>query len=332
MPSVSQAQELEVMDCWTDGVSNHLARDIYNGLTSEKKSIPSKYFYDQQGSKLFDRICRLPEYYVTRVEMALLRNKAHLIMNGFDRGDIVELGSGANWKIRTLLESLSRETRSRSRYVPVDVSEKAILEAGGELLKIYPELNVMGVVADFTRDLHQIPESGPKLVLFLGSTIGNFSHEDGASFLRVVSDCLRPGDRFLLGMDMVKPTDILEAAYNDAQGVTAEFNKNVLRVVNRELGANFRLDRFDHVAFFNEDREQVEMHLRANKELHVEIPGIDLTVAFEEGETIHTEISRKFSRESARNMVEEAGLEIAHWHADPKEWFALAELVRPNLQ
>lgn len=320
-------QQVEVMDCWTDRVSSQLARDVCTGLTSEQKFIPSKYFYDSRGSKLFDKICELPEYYVTRVEMALLRDKADVIMSDFNYGDLVELGSGANWKIRTLLDALNVEIRALTQYVPVDVSETAIQEATRELQEIYPELSVMGVVADFTRDLHRLPNDGPKLMLFLGSTIGNLSHEESVSFLRTVAERLQSDDRFLLGMDMVKSAEILEAAYNDAQGVTAEFNRNALRVLNRELDADFCPDHFDHLAFFNEDEEQVEMHLRANRPVRVEISHIDLTVTFQEGETIHTEISRKFSRTSARRMIEDAGLRVAHWHTDPKEWFALAELV-----
>jgi L-histidine N-alpha-methyltransferase len=323
----SAEEVLETVDCWTDCVSNRMARDIRNGLTSQQKSIPSKYFYDAHGSGLFEKICTLPEYYVTRTELKLLRDGAVEIMGDFRGGDLVELGAGANWKIKTLLGALDEKARSQTRYVPVDVSETAIAKATQELMKIYPELSVMRVVADFMHDLHHLPDGGPKLILFLGSTIGNLGHEESLDFLKEVSRSLRPGDRFLLGMDMVKPLEILEAAYNDTQGVTAEFNRNVLLVVNRVLDAYFPLDHFDHLAFFNKDEEQVEMHLRANRSVIVEIPRIDLTVTFEEGETIHTEISRKFTRQSAQRMIEESGLQVLRWHTDPKGWFTLADIA-----
>jgi L-histidine N-alpha-methyltransferase len=283
MSKATVAQDIDLIDCWTRGLSSQLAEDICSGLTSRQKTIPSKYFYDSRGSKLFEEICKLPEYYVTRVEMALLKAKANLLMRDFYNGDLVELGSGANWKIRTLIEALGKKARLLTRYVPVDVSESAITEASKELVAIYPELSVKGVVADFTRDLHRLPKGGPKLMLFLGSTIGNMSLKECQDFLISVAQHLRPGDRFLLGLDMVKSPEILEAAYDDAKGVTAAFNRNVLLVVNRELDANFNLDHFDHLAFFNEEEEQVEMHLRANRRIKVEIAHIDLTVTMEEG-------------------------------------------------
>ena len=328
MQKITPAQDVEVMDCWSDGLSSQLARDIRVGLTSKQKAIPSKYFYDSRGSKLFEEICHLPEYYLTRVEMALLQDKAHVIMNDFTHGDLVELGSGANWKIRMLIAALDREVRSLTRYVPVDVSETAIVEAARDLVEVFPELSVKGVVADFTRDLRRLPNDGPKLMLFLGSTIGNMNHEESVRFLTSVARSLRPGDRFILGLDMVKSPEIIEAAYDDAEGVTADFNRNLLLVVNRELDANFSLDHFDHLAFFNEEEEQVEMHLKANRPVRVEIPHIDLTVTLDEGETIHTEISRKFRKTSVQRMVEDAGLKIEHWLQDPNGWFALVDLVR----
>ncbi|MDQ7785664.1 MAG: L-histidine N(alpha)-methyltransferase [Desulfomonilaceae bacterium] len=330
MPRTALTQSVEFMDCWTDGISNQLARDVFVGLTSKQKTIPSKYFYDSRGSKLFEEICRLPEYYVTRVEMALLKDRAHRIMRYFHQGDLVELGSGANWKIRMLIDALDEKARVRTRYVPVDVSETAILESVNELVDLYPELSVMIVVADFTRDLRRLPNDGPKLMLFLGSTIGNMNTEESVSFLTSVAQCLVPGDRFLLGLDMVKPPKILEAAYDDAKGITADFNRNMLHVVNRELDANFSPDHFDHLAFFNEEEEQVEMHLKANRRMRVDISDIDLTATFEKGETILTEISRKFTRESAQSMIEQSGLEVAQWHQDPKGWFALADLCRAD--
>ncbi len=316
-------------------IENHLkqasqrqiAADVRAGLTGQEKSVPSKYFYDARGSWLFEDICALPEYYVTRTEMSLLREKADELVQGFNNGDLVELGSGANWKIRTLLDAMGRSRRSGTRYVPMDVSETALVRAGKDLRAVYPELEVAGVVADFTQDLHRIESDRSKMVLFLGSTIGNLDEDQSLSFLRSVGEILGPGDRLLLGMDMIKRKEILEAAYNDSQGVTAEFNKNMLLVLNRELSADFDPVDFEHLAFFNEEDERVEMHLRARRSLSVRIAELELSIDFDEHETTRTEICRKFSRSSADKMVEEAGMRIAKWHCDPKNWFAVVEIV-----
>jgi L-histidine N-alpha-methyltransferase len=316
-------------------VENHLrkeaqsqiAQDVMRGLLSQQKSIPSKYFYDARGSRLFEQICSLPEYYQTRTEMSILRTEAEILTRGFENGDLVELGSGANWKIRTLLEAMGRSRRSHTRYVPIDVSETALISASRHLLDLYPELTVQAIVGDFTSHLPHLPSGRMKLLLFFGSTLGNLTKGESQKFLREVAATLSPPDRFLLGLDMVKPERILNAAYNDSQGITEQFNKNVLLVVNRELGANFDPDDFDHVAFFNPEDEQVEMHLRANRPVSVEILDSAVTVAVDEGETIHTEVCRKFTRQSATEMVLEAGMRIARWHSDPDEWFSIAEIV-----
>jgi len=304
-----------------------MASDVRAGLTAENKSIPSKYFYDARGSELFENICSLPEYYLTRREMALLDENADELVDGFADGDLVELGAGSNRKIRTLLDAMGGSRRATIRYVPLDVSEAALVESGKELVAIYPELEVMGVVGDFNRHLNLIESDRSKVVLFLGSTIGNLDEHESRVFLRSVAEIMGPEDRLLLGLDMVKPREILEAAYNDSQGVTAEFNKNVLRVLNRDLGGDFDLNDFEHVAFFNERDEHVEMHLRAERSLRVRIADPGLTVNFDRGETIRTEISRKFSRSSAEKMVEAAGLRTERWHWDSKKWFAVAEIT-----
>ena len=326
MHAAAKYHGLEVRDCGTEQRPDQIARDVGRGLRATQKFIPSKYFYDARGSRLFDQICRLPEYYPTRTEMILLRAKARALIRDFDEGDLVELGSGANWKIRTLLNAMSAKTRSRARYVSVDVSETALTRAGGELARLYPGLEIVAVIADFTMDLHRLPIGRKKLMFFFGSTIGNLDRAETALFLEQIRACLRPGDRFVLGMDMVKSVDLLEAAYNDSEQVTAAFNKNVLRVVNRELSADFVPDHFDHLAFFNVKEERVEMHLQANRDLEAHIRGLGMVVRFEKGETILTEICRKFRRESAEQMIAEAGLEIVAWHTDSRGWFSLAEI------
>jgi L-histidine N-alpha-methyltransferase len=310
-----------------DGL-REMARDVAAGLSSPQKGIPSKYFYDAEGSRLFEEICLLPEYYQTRTEMAILERFRDCIMGDFDGGDLMELGSGANWKIRRLLDALDEEKLSRTRYVPVDVSRSALLEASEELLERYGGLTVFGIVADFTRAVDSLLNGRRKIIPFFGSTIGNFSEEENRCFLDTVSRAMGPEDRFLVGLDMMKDRDLLEGAYNDSSNVTASFNKNILSVVNRMLHADFDASHFDHVAFFNEEKERVEMHLLANRDVEAEIKNLGMRIRIEDGETIHTEICRKFSRESAVRMFEGAGFAVRNWYSDEGEWFSLVELVR----
>jgi L-histidine N-alpha-methyltransferase len=256
-----------------------------------------------------------------------LHTHAEDITKGFRRGNLVELGSGSHIKIRILLDALGRQRRSGVTYMPVDVSQAALTQSAEELKAVYPELEIECVASDFTRDLHRVPSNRSKLVLLFGSTIGNLDEPESRSFLRGVARILNSGDRFLLGLDMLKPAHILEAAYNDSRNVTAEFNKNMLLVLNRELRANFRTDDFDHLAFFNENLDRVEMHLRARRKIQVEISRIELSFFLERGETIRTEICRKFSRPAAEGMINDAGLEVRRWYTDAKEWFSVAEIV-----
>jgi len=317
---------IEVRNYLRKSFGSAIAQDAFRGFTSSQKFIPSKYFYDAQGSQLFDEICCLPEYYPTRTEMSILRHAAPKIMRSFPRGDIVELGSGANRKIRLFLDAAGKERLSSYRYVPVDVSESALREASEELKQLYADLKVVGIIADFTLHMDRIPCDNARLILFLGSTIGNFDETMQRDFLRSVARNMNGDDRFLVGFDMVKPRETLEAAYNDAQGVTSQFNKNMLHVLNRELNANFQLSQFEHVAFYNTEKERVEMHLRAKTETVVTIDDLDLEVTLDKGETIHTENSCKFSRSRVERMVAEAGLVIREWYFDPKGWFSLVKL------
>jgi len=305
---------------------SEIIKDVTAGLNASKKYIPSKYFYDERGSQLFEEICGLPEYYPTRTEMSILKLSAPIIMKSFDNGDIVELGSGANWKIRMLLDAAGPSKLSGLRYIPVDVSETALTEAAEELLKIYPGLKVLGIVADFTIHLEDVPDDRRKLIFFLGSTIGNFDEQMRETFLKLVAGTMTEGDSFLVGFDMLKPERTIEAAYNDKRGITSEFNKNILRVINRELHADFKPSHFDHVAFFNRDRERIEMHLRANRNTTVNIDDLNLALNIVKDETIHTENSHKFSRDGVRHLVKKSGLDIRNWYSDDKGWFSLAEL------
>jgi len=310
-----------------EDATNMMAQDVLKGLMADQKYIPSKYFYDTRGSKLFEVICNLPEYYPTRTELRLLSTHAKDIVRELRQGDLVELGAGANWKIRILLDALVPSRRTDVRYVPVDVCGPALLESAAQLRTVYPEVRVNGIVGDFTRDLHRLQSDRRKVVLFFGSTIGNLDEGEALSFLQAVAAMLNPGDRFLLGLDMVKPIEILEAAYNDSRNVTAEFNKNILLVINRELRATFNPANFDHAAFFNEKGERIEMHLRARRDICVDVRALRTSVALKKGETIRTEICRKFRRDGAEKMIRDAGMAVSRWYTDPKGWFTLLEAV-----
>ncbi len=300
-----------------------LAADVWRGLTGQPKRLPPKYFYDDRGSRLFEAICELPEYYLTRTEHALLAEVADAVIAVTRPALLVELGSGVSRKTRLLLDALTR-VRPAATYMPIDVSETTLRRSAAALRAAYPALHVHALVADYEHGLPHLAAVGPRLVAFLGSTIGNFAPPDDQTFLRRLARQLASGDHVLLGVDLVKPVERLHAAYNDAAGVTAEFNRNVLRVLNRELQADFDPARFDHVAFYDPARAQIEMHLRARAAHAVRIAALDLTVPFAAGETIHTESSRKFTRASAALMLAAAGFRLERWYASPDAAFALA--------
>jgi len=317
-------QQVEIRNFHAPAFTSHLTKDVQQGLTASPKSLPCKYFYDARGSEIFEQICRLPEYYPTRMEMGILRRIAPQIMAGMDNLDLIELGSGANWKIRLLLDAVP--SLSGIRYIPVDVSASALQNAADELAEIYPELSILGIVADFTQQLDTLPHGRPRLFLFLGSTLGNFPDKECLHFLQNLSATMDPADRLLLGLDMIKQRKTLETAYNDAAGVTAAFNRNILHVLNRELKADFVPHDFKHVAFFNKERERVEMHLEARREMRVKFRDLHLQVRMERGERIRTEICRKFRRERAERMFKEAGLSCRRWDCDERGWFSLVLL------
>ncbi len=300
-----------------------LADDVRAGLTAMPKRLPPKYFYDARGSALFEDITRLPEYYLTRAETEILIDAADAIVRRIRPVELVELGSGSSRKTRLLLEAMHRH-RTGSRYAPLDVSEDALVGAADALGADYDWLQFDGFVGDFTRDLGRLPRRGPRLVAFLGSTIGNFGPAARATLLAGLHAGLGDGDRFLLGVDLVKDRATLEAAYDDAAGVTAEFNRNLLHVLNRELGADFPVDAFEHVAFYDQGSARVEMHLRAGHALRVTFPSLGLEVAFAVGETLHTEISCKFTRPQVERELATAGLRLDAWHEDAERRFALA--------
>jgi L-histidine N-alpha-methyltransferase len=313
------------IDRYLDGNCREtLAADVLTGLASEPKTLPSKYFYDDHGSWLFERICELPEYYLTRTEQALLDAVVEDIVSLAQPTHLIELGSGASKKTRILLDALVRFDRTSLCYVPMDVSEGVLRRSALALRAFYPTLRVHGIVGDYEHHIERIPLGDRRLVIFLGSTIGNFTIVQCRAFLRALAASLASGDALLVGFDLVKPSAILHAAYNDAAGVTAEFNRNILRVVNRELGADFDLGRFRHVAFFNPTESQIEMHLEALAAHDVFIPAVQLTVNFEKGEMIRTEISRKFVRPEVEGMFADAGVRLQRWYTPSDGYFALA--------
>jgi L-histidine N-alpha-methyltransferase len=300
-----------------------LADDVLDGLTRPFKELPPKHFYDARGAELFDRICELPEYYPTRAERAILEQNAAELSSLTGAAELVELGSGTASKTRVLLDAL-HSAGTLQRYIPVDVTESMVRECAAELTDEYPGLRVHGVIGDFERHLDQLPPAlGPRVVAFLGGTIGNFPPGSRRRVLREISRLLGPQDFLLMGTDLVKDPEILEAAYDDAQGITAEFNRNVLRVLNRELGADFEPEDFDHVALFDVEHEWIEMRLRARREHTTFVRDLDLPVHFDEGEEMRTEISAKFTAERIGGDLSAAGLELVRWFTDPDELFAL---------
>jgi L-histidine N-alpha-methyltransferase len=303
-----------------DATDAALRADVLHGLTHTPKTLPPKWFYDAHGSELFDRITELPEYYPTRAEREILIARAPEIAATTGARTLVELGSGSSEKTRHLLDALP----GLHTYVPVDVSESALTQAGQALIDEHPELGVHALIADFTGGLALPGTPGPRLVAFLGGTIGNLLPAERATFLASVRALLSPGDTLLLGTDLVKDESVLVAAYDDAAGVTAEFNKNVLHVVNRELGADFDPDSFAHVALWDDQHEWIEMRLRSLTEQTVKIPALDLAVEFADGEELRTEISAKFREEGVRRELGAAGLDLAHWWTDHEGRFALS--------
>ena len=324
MEPVTAPAQVEIDCVFTDGGERVLAEDVLDGLTRPFKELPPKHFYDTRGSELFDAICELPEYYPTRAEREILGTCADEIIGMTGATELVELGSGSAKKTRVLLDAMSRAS-TLARYVPVDVCEELLCDTADELVGEYPGLRVHGLVGDFERHLDRLPEpEGPRLLCFLGGTIGNFPPGSRRRFLRGLAPHLGDGGTLLLGVDLVKDPRTLEAAYNDSAGITADFNLNVLRVINRELDADFDADEFDHVAFFDCEREWIEMRLRARRRQVVQIPGVNLTIEFAPREELRTEISAKFTRERVERDFAAAGIRVSGWFTDAENRFAVA--------
>jgi L-histidine N-alpha-methyltransferase len=325
MRAVLHTNEIRIDSWLSDADERCLANDVLDGLTRPFKELPPKHFYDARGSELFERICELPEYYPTRTERQILEQRALEIVEATGAGELVELGSGSADKARILLDAMAQMGTLR-RYIPLDVSERVVEDAALQLVEEYDTLQVHGVIGDFERHLERVPEAdgAPRIVALLGGTIGNFPPGTRRALLRKIGALLGPDDRLLLGTDLVKDPLVIEAAYDDPEGVTAEFNRNVLHVINRELDADFSPDAFDHVAFFDRKHEWVEMRLRARRPCSVLIADLGLRVDFASGEELRTEISAKFTRSKVESDFAAAGLLLDGWYTDEDELFALS--------
>ena len=310
-----------------DSAAEALRRDVRQGLGGSPKSLPPKWFYDSVGSDLFDQITRLPEYYPTRTEAAILRARAADIAVGSGADTLVELGSGTSEKTRILLDAL-RESGTLRRFIPFDVDATILESAGAVIGAEYPGIEIDAVCGDFEEHLGKIPAVGRRLMVFLGSTIGNLTAGPRADFLGALADCLQPGDALLLGTDLVKDVGRLVRAYDDAAGVTARFNKNVLAVVNRELDADFDVEAFEHVARWNPDEERIEMWLRATTAQRVHVGDLDMTVDFAAGEEMLTEVSCKFRPDGVAGELAAAGLRRIEWWTDRDGDFGLSLAVK----
>jgi len=304
-------------------IHSRFREDVAAGLSRPRKSIPPKYFYDHAGSLLFEQICQQPEYYLTRTETAILTEHAADIVDAVGECSVVELGSGSSVKTRLLLTECQRRGH-RLHYVPIDISESMLRETAGNLVADYPLLQIDALASDYESGLAALPAARRRLVLFLGSNLGNFTESEQSQLFSSLASSLQAGDYFLLGLDLRKSAAVLEPAYNDAAGVTAAFNRNLLQRINRELGADFELASFAHVAFYNQQLSQIEMHLRSTRAQEVLVSDLALRVQFRAGETMQTEISRKFDAAEARAHLQPYGFEHRARWTDARGWFLVS--------
>jgi L-histidine N-alpha-methyltransferase len=320
----------------TLSLSNHLAadsayhalrRDVFDGLQKTPKSLPPKWFYDSLGSDLFDQITRLPEYYPTRAEAEILRARSVEVASASQADTLVELGAGTSEKTRLLLDAL-RDRESLCGFVPFDVDASMLSATAAAIAREYPGIEIKAVCGDFEEHLTEIPGGGRRLFVFLGSTIGNLTPTPRAEFLSTLTAVMAPGDSLLLGTDLVKDTDRLVRAYDDAAGVTARFNRNVLAVINRELDADFDVDAYQHVAHWNSEEERIEMWLRSDRTQRVRVGALELTVDFAAGEEMLTEVSCKFRPDGVSAELTEAGLRRIRWWTDSAGDFGLSLAVK----
>ena len=318
---IFQQKKVRIKNLLPDIGIENARKEIADGLMNGRPAISSKFFYDQKGSLLFEEITKLEEYYPTRTEKGILTEMAPVLMPQNSAMEIIELGSGDCSKISILLEA-ANGNMANMKYIPVDFSQSAISDAANILCRRYPQLEIEAYVADFIHQLNLIPHSDkPRMVCFLGSTIGNFSMPEAREIIRNLAGSLFKNDSLLVGFDLIKAEDILHAAYNDAKGVTAHFNKNILKVVNGVVESDFSLDDFEHKACFNAQKSRIEMHLVANKGVQVSSPFFEKDLKLSRGESIHTENSHKYSMDSIHELIVGSGLSIKNTFTDPSSWF-----------
>lgn len=305
-----------------------VVEEIVCGLQSQQKSISSKYFYNKKGSVLFEEITRLKEYYPTRTEKGILKQIAPELMGKYGSHEIIELGPGDHSKISILLSAAGTLGQESLRYLPLDISQPALRSSAEELVRLFPKLHVEGYAIDFISQFGSIKRERPALICFFGSTIGNFEWDTALELLRNISKQMKTGDILLLGMDMVKPEPALHVAYNDASGITREFNLNILNCVNELIQSDFNTNDFQHLAFFNHEQSRIEMHLLARYDLHIRSPYFTEDLQLEMGESIHTENSHKYNTGHIREITEHTGLQLNHTHTDALGWFALTEFQK----
>jgi L-histidine N-alpha-methyltransferase len=302
--------------------------EMLAGLMAAQKHLPCKFFYDKAGSKLFEQITRLEEYYPSRTEKSILKRHAGKLMRGAERATLVELGSGDCSKISILLQAISREKLKTATYVPVDVSLSAIEESRCKLQDRFGAIEVCGIVADFMRQIHLVSQHENRIFCFFGSTIGNLDRRDAVRFVVKLGKLIKTGERLLLGLDMVKDKAVLEKAYNDEKGITAKFNKNILNVSNKILGTDFEPEYFRHHAFYDHEEQRIEMHLVATRNMIVKSPFFERDLEISMGQTIHTENSHKFTLHHIDEFAYVSGLSVRSIYTDSNRWFTLTDYIK----
>lgn len=302
--------------------------EIVAGLQADQKIISPKFFYNREGSLLFEEITRLEEYYPTRTEKGILRQMAPALMKQYKGYEIIELGPGDHSKISILLNAAAGLNLSSMKYLPLDISQPALRSSAEQLVSTFPNLHVEGYAVDFLSQFGSVQREQAAIICFFGSTIGNFEWESSLELLLNISKKMKKGDVLLLGMDMVKPEPVLQAAYNDAGGVTEAFNKNILNSVNDLIQSDFHTEDFDHLAYFNKERFRIEMHLVARRDLEVHSEHFSKDILFKKGETIHTENSHKYNSRHIHEIVDLTGLQLNQTHTDELGWFAVTEFQK----
>jgi L-histidine Nalpha-methyltransferase len=333
MPAVSAKwfSEKHTADSTEEGLKISSCSDPYQilaGLTSTEKYLPCKFFYDRRGSELFERITELDEYYPSRTEKSILQRYARELMRGIREPSLVEIGSGDCSKISMLLQVLPQETIGKLTYVPLDVSRSALEESKFQLKKRFGEIAVHDIVADFMKRIQVIDKFGNKIICFFGSTIGNLERSSANRFVSGLGGLMKPGERLLLGLDMVKDQAVMERAYNDGSGLTSRFNKNILHVANKVLGTDFDPDCFRHHAFYRKEKQRIEMHLVATRNVTVRPPFLDRDIQIDAGESIHTENSHKFTFDHIQEFASASGLSVRSVYTDDKRWFSLVDYIK----